>query len=134
MGTRSITRVIEDGKHIMNMYRQFDGYPSGHGKELAEFIHGKPMVNGFQGKNQLAFNGGGCLAAGIVSNFKKGIGGFYLKPVEQTDCWQDYEYILIVDSIALTLRINVISHGEALFEGDTQQFIEWCDKPEDDEE
>ena len=48
MGTRSLTVFNdEDGKEIAVMYRQFDGYPSGHGTELAEFLAGKKMVNGF---------------------------------------------------------------------------------------
>ena len=47
MGTRSLTRVFEKwedtkGKEkrqaIMCMYRQYDGYISGHGHELAQFI------------------------------------------------------------------------------------------------
>ena len=32
MGTRSLTFVYdEDGKKLINMYRQYDGYPSGRG-------------------------------------------------------------------------------------------------------
>ena len=38
MGTRSLTFVYEDNKPIVNMYRQFDGYPEGHGQELADFL------------------------------------------------------------------------------------------------
>ena len=44
MGTRSLTFVYTDHydgekpKPIINMYRQFDGYPSGHGLELSEFL------------------------------------------------------------------------------------------------
>lgn len=46
MGTRSITKFIEEGKEICGLYRQFDGYPEGHGKELAEFLQNMPIVNG----------------------------------------------------------------------------------------
>lgn len=47
MGTRSLTFVYdEDGEKIVNMYRQMDGYPSGHGLELAEFLEPITMVNG----------------------------------------------------------------------------------------
>ena len=42
MGTRSLTFVYEKygqvQKPVVNMYRQFDGYPTGHGAELAEFL------------------------------------------------------------------------------------------------
>jgi len=37
MGTRSLTYVYDNKEPLVCMYRQFDGYPSGHGKELAEF-------------------------------------------------------------------------------------------------
>ena len=44
MGTRSITKFIEsDGNKqsaICAMYEQFDGYPTGHGLDLAEFLNG----------------------------------------------------------------------------------------------
>ena len=39
MGTRSLTFVYDGEQPIINMYRQFDGYPSGHGQELAEFLN-----------------------------------------------------------------------------------------------
>ena len=33
MGTRSLTFVYDEyGEKIINMYRQYDGYPSGHGR------------------------------------------------------------------------------------------------------
>ena len=40
MGTRSITVVYDEynDKPVVCMYRQFDGYPSGHGRELAEIL------------------------------------------------------------------------------------------------
>ena len=51
MGTRSLTFVYdENGAKILNMYRQMDGYPSGHGKELAEFL--APIVMGYLGKQK----------------------------------------------------------------------------------
>ncbi len=39
MGTRSLTYVYDEtGKVIIKMYLQFDGYPSGHGLDLAKFL------------------------------------------------------------------------------------------------
>ena len=56
MGTRSLTRVIETykddrtqkqvKKQLINMYRQYDGYPSGMGADLVEFLDGSKVVNG----------------------------------------------------------------------------------------
>jgi len=39
MGTRALTIVKDfDGKTIMSLYRQSDGYQDCHGKELKEFL------------------------------------------------------------------------------------------------
>lgn len=47
MGTRSLTFMSDEcGDVLVCMYRQFDGYMSGHGVELAEFLAGFPIVNG----------------------------------------------------------------------------------------
>ncbi len=47
MGTRALTFVYEGETPIINLYRQYDGYPAGHGAELAEFLEGYTVVNGF---------------------------------------------------------------------------------------
>ena len=36
-------------EEIVVMYRQFDGYPDGHGRELKEFIGDMVFVNGLAG-------------------------------------------------------------------------------------
>ena len=83
MGTRCLTFVYEDGEVVLNMYRQFDGYPSGHGVELAKFLEGMVIVNGYNSddKRKIA-NGMGCLAAQLVSYFKVGVGRFYLESAD----------------------------------------------------
>jgi hypothetical protein len=41
MGTRSITYIYDNnGKLLCRMYRQYDGDPSGHGVDLADFLSG----------------------------------------------------------------------------------------------
>ena len=48
MGTRSLTFVYDNDDAMINMYRQFDGYPSGHGLELAEFLNSfAEITNGY---------------------------------------------------------------------------------------
>lgn len=87
MGTRSLTFVYDTDAILMNMYRQFDGYPSGHGLELAEFLNSfEAIVNGIPvGDKRKMANGMGCLTAQLVANFKDGAGGFYLYPADATD-------------------------------------------------
>lgn len=89
MGTRSLTKIIEQDKKsgeeliIAMMYRQFDGYLDGHGRDLVEFLRNCEVVNGIREVKQggRTFNGGGCLAAQCVAHFKDDgePGGVYLQ-------------------------------------------------------
>lgn len=57
MGTRSIVTFRGDwrGDEICAIYRQYDGYPEGRGKELAEFLDGYTITNGiFNGPPEFA--------------------------------------------------------------------------------
>lgn len=104
MGTRSLTYVY-DGRDTKNtqallcMYRQFDGYPSDAGQEIADFAKGFTIVNDISDDAELGkvANGAGCFAAQLVARFKKYVGGFYLRTTEQDpDYGQEYEYHLFV--------------------------------------
>ena len=124
MGTRSLTFVYDDNRPVINMYRQYDGYPSGHGQELAEFLLDGKMVNGIPvGSKERMFNGMGCLAAQLVANFKKDAGGFYLYPMDCTDCWQEYEYHVYED------KVVVKNPTEVIFSGTWSEFAEFCKNP-----
>ena len=94
MGTRSLTVVKEDGKDVCVLYRQMDGYPSGHGVELCIFLKGMRITNGISGDSTNTANGMGCLAAQMVYHFKDGIGQFYLYPSGTRDVWEEYIYIV----------------------------------------
>ena len=116
MGTRSVTTLYEGDKPLLAFYRQMDGYPSGHGQELVDFLKGIEMVNGIQmggepPKLQQA-NGAGCLAAQILTHFKTGVinytygqdgtkiregdnvGSIYVVPIGQTE---EYNYDVVVN-------------------------------------
>ena len=120
MGTRSLTFVYEENKPIINMYRQFDGYPEGHGAELAEFLLSGEMVNGFSQTETRQFNGMGCLAAQMIVNFKKSVGGFYIYPIESNSCWQDYEYHVYEETVV------VKNPDQVIFDGTWQEFKSFC--------
>ena len=110
MGTRSLTRVIprqkglsySEGhnhveKSVINMYRQYDGYPTGHGIDLAEFLDDFKVVNGLSiPRPTKVANGTGCLAAQLVQHFKDGPGHVYLEALngEPGDSWEEYIYTL----------------------------------------
>jgi hypothetical protein len=123
MGTRSLTFVYDDTAKVMCMYRQFDGYPSGHGRELADFLLGfDAVVNGLRfNETRKVANGMGCLAAQLVGNFKTGAGGFYLYPTNTTDAGQEYEYHVYADKVVVK-----DCDGAKLFTGNWDEFFEYC--------
>lgn len=127
MGTRSLTFVYDDNRPVICMYRQFDGYPSGHGAELADFLNQfEAITNGYAfNETRKIANGMGCLAAQLVGHFKTGHGGFYLYPTNSKDCGQEYEYHIYSD------RITVKDYnGKAIYTGPWTYFSEFCMKGE----
>jgi hypothetical protein len=142
MGTRSLTTFIEpyqdkNGKQknekIVTMYRQYDGYPSGHGIDLAEFLASGTMVNGFSpNEEKLVFNGMGCLAAQVIAHFKEGVGGFYLHRGGVTNCCEEYRYEVITNGAGqdITLRCYDVYDKKWIFEGTPKEFIQKYKKVE----
>ena len=126
MGTRSLTFVYDGKEPMINMYRQFDGYPSGHGSELAEFLNSfDAIVNGIPvGDKRRLANGMGCLAAQLIANFKTEVGGFYIYPVTAEDCGQDYEYHVYEN------KVVVKNPTEVIFDGSWKDFNEFCSAEE----
>ena len=107
MGTRSLTIMFdENDKEIAVLYRQFDGYPSGHGKELCDFLTGFKVVNGIDSTQGKVANGGGCLAAQIIAFFKREVGGFYLYPAGTRKVWEEYRYY-VYPKTNEKIRVNV---------------------------
>lgn len=135
MGTRSLTLVHngESAKPFVNMYRQYDGYPSGHGKELFEFLQPIKLVNGIGvDDGRRIANGAHCLAAQMVCHFKDGPGGIYLNAPASRDCGQDYEYHIHADE-QIGIKVKCFSVGVAnrrtmLFEGSVEAFGEFCNR------
>lgn len=126
MGTRSLTIVKDQGEVVLNMYRQMDGYPTGHGQELADFLKPFQVVNGIgmtpEGK-KLA-NGLGCLAGQIVAHFKESVGGFYLYPTKAKNVGEEFTYIVYGnESDQLTLEVHT-SNGN-------RRKLLWKGKPKD---
>jgi hypothetical protein len=150
MGTRSLTTFIqswtdeetkkEKKSEIVTMYRQYDGYPSGHGKDLAEFLVQGKLVNGIgMSEKQLVFNGMGCLSAQVVAHFKDGAGGIYLQRANK-DSWEDYRYHVIGNEHhEMTIKVLTVGYmrgdkyckgTKVLFEGNPQEFLEFCNEEE----
>jgi len=85
-------------QELCRIYRQFDGYPDGHGLELAELCN-RMIVNGItMGVDETTIsNGMGDLAAQIIMGLKKdhAVGGIYLEvPKGEVNDWAEYIYIV----------------------------------------
>jgi hypothetical protein len=146
MGTRCLTFVYEKygqvQKPVCNMYRQFDGYPTGHGAELAEFLNGGRLVNGLihtETPEEMVYNGMGCLAASMVSHFKQTPGSFYIYSTDERDCGQDYEYhIFNKDGLYIEVYncgcnffgVSGSDKHEMIFGGYLKEFTEFCKEKE----
>jgi len=139
MGTRSTTLFVEKDKDssgkitlkkVCKFYRQMDGYPNGHGLNVAEFLSKGVLVNGIgcgeNDKNQ--FNGIGCLAAQVIAELKKGPGSIYMIPI--TEGGQEYDYTVTVLSPWYSkdgtsdIEITVKQGRKVLFTGTPDQYIE----------
>ena len=139
MGTRCLTFVYDDSstddgsaEAIMCIYRQYDGYPSGHGHELAQFLNSKTIVNGYGEQNSMEANGMSCLAAQLVVQLKHGVGGIYIyAPVLGRDYSQDYEYHVYEDKV-IVQNCNTVydsGHNQVIFDGTWEDFAQFCLDP-----
>lgn len=129
MGTRCLTFVYNEVyEPLVAIYRQFDGYPSGHGKELANFLKDRTLINGIppEKKMEKVSNGMDCLAASLVAELKTDIGNIYVVPTYSKNCDQDYEYH-IYDETVVVKNYN----GDVLFSGKWNLLENFCN---DDEE
>ena len=141
MGTRSLTYIKESyetcvadeennnevhktTKNILCMYRQYDGYPSGHGMELAEFLQDFSIVNGYSITDpKPSANGMGCLAAQLISHFKDGIGNIYIHHSDNKDCGEEYTYTIYNKKGKVHMRIYDIWDKKIIFDGSPKKFI-----------
>lgn len=139
MGTRSLTFVGDD-RAVVCMYRQMDGYPSGHGMDLYNFLKNFRIVNGIGADTdagQSIANGAGCLAAQLVANFKDGPGGIYLYPTDVGDVNQEYEYYvsasdetgILIECVVPYFKDDVrdLAATRVLYRGDLDGFKIFCE-------
>ena len=138
MGTRSTTAFIQNDKwtdratgktrkrktHLVTCYKQYDGYPTGYGSELAEFLASGVLVKGFGMSDVKQFNGMGCLAAQVINHFKEGTGGYY---VSQKGDSQEYDYTVYNKDGKVYLKCVSPGYGddypeEIIFDGEPKDF------------
>jgi len=138
MGTRCLTVMKNgDGDETAVLYRQYDGYPTGHGDELVSFLQSRTLTNGLsfpkpEGIGMRA-NGAACLFAQLVTHFKEQEmeAGFYLHPPGTRDCGEEYIYTVKVpkmlknvgplndcyEGLSINLECKDVYSGRDLFNG-----------------
>jgi acetyltransferase-like isoleucine patch superfamily enzyme len=96
MGTRSTIKFYRN-KHnekpnvcVASIYQQYDGYLSGIGNFLIQWLNKFTIVNGISlNDDRKIANGIDCLAAQYIRDHKNGVGGLYMT---HEDDMQEYNY------------------------------------------
>ena len=128
MGTRSLTIFNSemDNSEIVVLYRQYDGYPEGHGTDLLNLLNNMEIVNGISNKEKRKIaNGMGGLSAQIVAYLKEAPGDFYLHSAGTRDIGEEFIYTLYYTE---ELRIKVqdtYDDGNDLFNGNIKEYKDW---------
>lgn len=139
MGTRATVHIYEGTEHLVSLYKQFDGYTSGLGAELAEFVLSGKLVNGIPGvsneKGPLYFNGAGCFTAALIAKLKDGPGNLYVIPDKNSS--EEYNYTVWVPDIREInggkTDIEIACEGcRTISRTKAAKFLEWANR--DDEE
>jgi hypothetical protein len=98
MGTSSLTWIYgNNGKLILIMYRQYDGYVEGHGYELACFL------DSYLSKYKYDFVDMSKLSGELLSHFQKNEGEYVcLVPMDDRYYWcHDYQYHIFYDKVKI---------------------------------
>ena len=96
MGTRARVNIFDGNALIVSIYRQFDGYPTGLGDEIAKFAGQMKIINGISGqKAGEAANGMGCFAAQLIGHLKgDSIGSVYIRGTDADSHGEEFSYNL----------------------------------------
>jgi hypothetical protein len=152
VGTRSLTIFRDAGQEehdgeIAVLYRQFDGYPDGHGAQIRECLGDKTVVNGYNANDQI--NGAGCMAIQLIAWLRlensqqfnvhtkeyvaqplNAPSQFDLMPPGTRNCGEDYTYTLTCPArvdwtevqIDDKLHLKVESRRELIYDGPLDDF------------
>ena len=110
-----------DKIHVQ-IYNHYDGYPSGLGVTLADYLQDFTVVNGLSIDQGKAANGIGCLAAQTIQYLKDGPGNVYLQKPGKID-WEDYEYFIWCKE-GHGVWISILDYnGNCIFVGEPDKLI-----------
>lgn len=139
MGTRARVNIIEDGKPLVSIYRQFDGYPGGLGAEIAEFCANMRIINGIGNETAgTAANGMGCFAAQLIAKLKKEIGNVYIRDTSNESHGEEFSYDVYEKDGTLHIKVlsgsmtafgcpgTLPSNMKTIFDGTAKEFLEFA--------
>ncbi len=142
MSTRSITEFVDaQGEVVAQIYRHFDGYPAGHGADLARWLEGLRVLNG-KGAGwdpRTMVNGFGRLVARVVASmWQEGHEPNLLVVVEPHD-YGDAAYVYRVTEHSRGITVEAFetayesftsptTTGKRLFRGTPQAFARWIER------
>ena len=115
MSTRSLTRFFDEYEDelLVTMYRHMDGYVTGHGRDLLDFLYRYKIVNGIGIDNpEKIANGMGCLAAQAIAHFKNGPGGVYIVSAQYGE--EEYEYNVKYNKDHIEVQVK--NNGQVIFD------------------
>ena len=120
MGTRARVNVMDGNECILSIYRQYDGYPDGLGKEVASFAGKLKITNGISGDDKNTANGMGCFAAQLVKKLKDRVGNIYIRHTGPESHGEEYSYTLYERGGAIHMRACEGSMTAFGLPGDTE--------------
>ena len=140
MGTRSTIRFTSKYEYecdsLVTIYQQYDGYISGVGYELANWLLKKKMINGISMEDTMkdSANGIGCLAAQFIHDFKTKIGDLY---ITFPNAKEDYNYNVIIDDNKTgnldditTIVVTQFEEEEPIFIGTPSELLAFREEEE----
>ena len=117
-------------KVIVQVYKHWDGYPSGHPTQLANWLVDKKIVNGIGRDTWNVANGLGCLAAQYIAAFKMEAGDLYVESPEHSE-HGDIEYVTYVwgdYGKSIWMSIFDTYEDKCIFVGKQQELIDKYDE------
>jgi hypothetical protein len=120
MGTRARVNVMEGNSILVSIYRQYDGYPSGLGRDVAAFVAGLTLVNGLSGDRSELANGMGCLAAQLIKSLKQEAGNVYIRDTGPESQGEEYVYTVYDRDGKVRIRATEGSMTAFGLPGDTE--------------
>jgi hypothetical protein len=132
MGTHALIKVYDENVDLLTtIYHHYDGYPSGVGRDLAEFLLGRIVVRGFDDIHKPVANGMDNLAAQIIYYLVQMsgsmVGNVYIE-VPSDGNMEAYMYEVFFGGNDKEIKLACTIAGNLEFLGPPAEMLEWITK------